>query len=477
MPHPLSNSMLPATGASPSRANGIGVAARSAAAGDAPPSDDSFARALEQRMGADPRAPQRRERETSPERTAQRPADTAHASGTGAAARPTRTRRDEQAPAPDSTESADGIAEAEAEARPGAPAALPGKPVGRADVAATADAGAADAADAAVPVAVADPATPVPTAAAERDAAAEPVPAALAGMLPIVAAPHTPVAATAHDGAVLEGAEDGSGTLAGEGTGKRAAIPLEQLLRDATRPEGRGGKPTKREGAPFAATLDRTAKVDPAQPTALAGVTQPLPAAEATPLPDASAALRPGAGQAAGAAQAAPEGSALGLAASGLTTAPRAEQAQLPQMSVPTPAGQRAWAEDVGNRVMWMVGRNDAKAELVLTPPHLGKLEVSIQVTGEQTTAHFVAASSAARDALEQAMPRLREILQQAGIQLGQANVSTSGEQQAHQHGSQRPGRALRGFGAAGDAIAGAPSAGAASGWTRAGSTMVDTFA
>jgi hypothetical protein len=60
---------------------------------------------------------------------------------------------------------------------------------------------------------------------------------------------------------------------------------------------------------------------------------------------------------------------------------------------------------------------------------------------------------------------------------LGQANVSTSGEQQAHQHGSQRPGRALRGFGAAGDAIAGAPSAGAASGWTRAGSTMVDTFA
>lgn len=111
----------------------------------------------------------------------------------------------------------------------------------------------------------------------------------------------------------------------------------------------------------------------------------------------------------------------------------RAEGAQIPKMLVPTPAGQRAWAEDVSNRVIWIAGRGEGRAELVLTPPSLGKLRVTIQTNGDQTTAHFVAASSAAREALEQALPRLREALQQAGINLGDTSVSTSSQNQAQQ--------------------------------------------
>lgn len=100
------------------------------------------------------------------------------------------------------------------------------------------------------------------------------------------------------------------------------------------------------------------------------------------------------------------------------------------QLPVYTPAGQKAWTEDVGTRLIWMSNRGETKAELVLTPPSLGKLGVSLQINGDQTTAHFVASTVAARDALEQALPRLREILQQSGINLGQADVSTSSEQQ-----------------------------------------------
>lgn len=162
-----------------------------------------------------------------------------------------------------------------------------------------------------------------------------------------------------------------------------------------------------------------------------------------------------------------------GLHAAGFAPAARLEQTP-PQLPVPTAAGQPAWAEDVGGRVVWMVGRNESKAELVLTPPTLGKLEVSIHVGTDQTTAHFVAATSAARDALEQAMPRLREVLQQAGISLGQTNVSTSGEQQAQQHGPGRHG-ASRSAGAAG-AIAAAGAAPIATHWVRSGSGVVDTF-
>ena len=100
------------------------------------------------------------------------------------------------------------------------------------------------------------------------------------------------------------------------------------------------------------------------------------------------------------------------------------------QFSIPAGMGQNAWAEEVGNRVMWMLGRAESRAELILTPPNLGKVEVSINLNGDHGTAQFLASSQAARDALEQAMPRLRELLAQAGISLGEASVNTSSESQ-----------------------------------------------
>lgn len=151
--------------------------------------------------------------------------------------------------------------------------------------------------------------------------------------------------------------------------------------------------------------------------------------------------------------------------------------AQPLQLPVSTPAGSRGWSAEVGNQVVWMLGRNESKAELVLTPPSLGKLGVSIQVNGEQTTAHFVAASQAAREALEQAMPRLREVLQQAGIQLGQTNVSTSGDQPAQDgrddSASSRSGRG----GDREEPGLGPVRASDASVWTRSGDGVIDTFA
>lgn len=149
-----------------------------------------------------------------------------------------------------------------------------------------------------------------------------------------------------------------------------------------------------------------------------------------------------------------------------------ASQPAVPQLPVNTPAGQSAFADDVGDRVMWMLGRAESKAELVLTPPTLGKVEVSINLSGDQTTAQFVASSQAARDALEQAMPRLREILQQSGISLGQTSVGTSGDQQAAQDEGSRRGHGTNGSGG----VDGADGVGA-SRWIRQSEGMVDTFA
>ncbi|MDR0634752.1 MAG: flagellar hook-length control protein FliK [Azoarcus sp.] len=151
------------------------------------------------------------------------------------------------------------------------------------------------------------------------------------------------------------------------------------------------------------------------------------------------------------------------------------ESAALPRFTVSTAVGQRAWAEETGNKIMWMLGRAESRAELVLTPPHLGKVEVSINLNGDQTTAQFVAASQAARDALEQAMPRLRELLAQAGIDLGEASVDTSGESQAQNDERARAtGRALGGDHDDGNDNAATVTS---TKWVKPDNGLVDTFA
>ncbi len=107
-------------------------------------------------------------------------------------------------------------------------------------------------------------------------------------------------------------------------------------------------------------------------------------------------------------------------------------------LSVHTPPTEvERWASETTQRLVWLAGRGETKAELQLTPPSLGKLEISLIVNNDQLTAHFVAASQATRDALEHALPHLREQLAQAGMSLGQTSVSTGdSSDQQDQNGS-----------------------------------------
>lgn len=93
------------------------------------------------------------------------------------------------------------------------------------------------------------------------------------------------------------------------------------------------------------------------------------------------------------------------------------------------------WGEDVAQKVVWLAGRNESRAELVLTPPQLGKLEVTLSVSQSgETSAHFVSPSPQVREALEQSLARLREVFAAAGISLGQTSVSADSPARDHRH-------------------------------------------
>lgn len=145
---------------------------------------------------------------------------------------------------------------------------------------------------------------------------------------------------------------------------------------------------------------------------------------------------------------------------------------------IEAPLGSRQWDGEFANRLAWMVGKQEQRADLVLTPPQLGRIEVSLSVHGEQATAIFTSASASVRDAIENALPRLREVLLESGIQLGQAQVGSESPQQSptrDENGDNR-GNAV----AAGHDTRALPpgfATNAPTAWISSGRGMIDVFA
>ncbi len=77
----------------------------------------------------------------------------------------------------------------------------------------------------------------------------------------------------------------------------------------------------------------------------------------------------------------------------------------------------------LNDRLQLMLSNGQNSAEIRLDPPELGSLQVKVTTRNEQTQVIFVAPNNAVRDALEQQLPRLRETLENAGLQLQDANV------------------------------------------------------
>lgn len=91
---------------------------------------------------------------------------------------------------------------------------------------------------------------------------------------------------------------------------------------------------------------------------------------------------------------------------------------------------QPEWAEEIGQQVIWSARQNLQSAELRLHPRELGNVSVSLQIEQDQARVSFSAAHPAASAALEQALPRLRELFAEQGMTLSQAQVSDASAQQ-----------------------------------------------
>lgn len=123
----------------------------------------------------------------------------------------------------------------------------------------------------------------------------------------------------------------------------------------------------------------------------------------------------------------------------------------LPSFNVPVPMNQPGWGQAVGQRVMWMARNGAQEAQLQLNPRHLGPIEVRLTVNQEQVNVHFSAQHGATREALEQAIPRLRDMLGEGGLSLGQSSVSDQSSHGREENADAPGGTGFAGIGHQGD--------------------------
>ena len=95
-----------------------------------------------------------------------------------------------------------------------------------------------------------------------------------------------------------------------------------------------------------------------------------------------------------------------------------------PQLSIGERFGQPAWAQGMARQIVWMANQNINSAELRLNPAHLGSIEVRIDMRDEMITVALNSRHAVVREAMETSLPRLREMLDENGMSLADADIS-----------------------------------------------------
>jgi len=90
---------------------------------------------------------------------------------------------------------------------------------------------------------------------------------------------------------------------------------------------------------------------------------------------------------------------------------------------------RKDFADSVKDKVMLMISQKLQQFDITLDPPELGNMQVRVNLQGEQASVNFVVQNQQAKEAFEQNMHKLKEMLAEQGVDVGDANV----EQQSHQ--------------------------------------------
>jgi flagellar hook-length control protein FliK len=84
---------------------------------------------------------------------------------------------------------------------------------------------------------------------------------------------------------------------------------------------------------------------------------------------------------------------------------------------------KKDFADNIKEKVMVMINQKLQQVEIRLDPQELGHMHIRVNLQNEQAAINFVVQNQQAKEALEQNMGKLKEMLSEGGVEVGDANI------------------------------------------------------
>ena len=134
--------------------------------------------------------------------------------------------------------------------------------------------------------------------------------------------------------------------------------------------------------------------------------------------------------------------------ASGTTATQQATSAQKSDpATMPLNIRQEQVSDEVAERINMMMAKNLKHVDIRLDPPEMGRMHIRLNMGTDSAGVQFTVSNQQARDAIEQSLPRLREMFAQQGIQLADTSVQQQSSGDSSQYGYQKEESSRQGSG------------------------------
>jgi len=100
------------------------------------------------------------------------------------------------------------------------------------------------------------------------------------------------------------------------------------------------------------------------------------------------------------------------------------------QTATAKPAHTETWPQQFSEKIVWMAKNDQQTAQINISPPQLGPIQITLNLTGDNANVLFASSHPEVRQIIESSLPQLREMLAATGISLGESSVGTNMAQQ-----------------------------------------------
>lgn len=109
---------------------------------------------------------------------------------------------------------------------------------------------------------------------------------------------------------------------------------------------------------------------------------------------------------------------------------PTSNKSTVSLFDIPQPMDSEQWVDSFSEHIVWFNQQGIKSALIKITPDDLGPLEINIKVVKDMTSVDIVSHSIQAKEILEQALPRLKDMMSVQGLELTEVTIEADSNSQ-----------------------------------------------